>query len=362
MDEPVNGLQTQILEIERAVALLSYCSPLDFEAEVGRCARGLAAGKRVRTRFCYRDLAPSFGGVERSLEQVRRRVEGRGGRLLQSLLDERVSELELEWRIVKDRGGEAVRDLSRLRYPFSSELYEQSDALARDWLGEAGSPLRDEAPPLQSLSVGLSACALRDRLPIPIAERDIASVCATTEDGIWVKRGRRASPDEIERLWIHEVWGHYLPRRCAKRLPAPLQVGTAGASEDEEGRALLLEERSGFLHSRRRQALAIRHLVARAAVQSDARAEETAASFVETGHCPRFVAESLCRALRAGGLGRERIYLPAFLRVKSVLAKCPRAESWLAQGRFAVAVARQWTDAGLTPGGDLSALFSFCGA
>jgi hypothetical protein len=138
-----------------------------------------------------------------------------------------------------------------------------------------------------------------------------------------------------------------LPRVRAARAHPIFALGTAGGTDDQEGLALLYEQRHGLLDGSRRVELARRHL-ATSAMRSGA-------DFIDVvGHLraldPRMtLSEALHIASRTfrgstgsfQGLGRESVYLPALVRVRACLRKSPHAERILESGQVAVNALRQ---------------------
>ena len=125
-------------------------------------------------------------------------------------------------------------------------------------------------------------------------------------------------------------------------------LGTAGGSDDQEGRALLLEEQSGTLDARRRAALGRRHAAARA-LRQGASWVETVELLVELGSALSDAIDLASRVHRGGGLGREIIYLPALARVQAAVELEPWLLSWFERGRISVAAARELARLGDPP-------------
>src|SRR5262249_20205937 len=141
---------------------------------------------------------------------------------------------------------------------------------------------------------------------------------------------------DVERTVLHEVEGHGAPRARAGVLSIGIfAIGTARGSDDQEGRALALERRHGFLEGLRRRELAMRHIAARS-VDRGAALVDTARMLAP--HAPR-LSERLriaARAHRGGGLARESVYLPALLRVEAAALRDPSVDRVLSAGRVAV--------------------------
>jgi hypothetical protein len=134
------------------------------------------------------------------------------------------------------------------------------------------------------------------------------------------------------------VLGHALPRhRASTETIGLFAAGPARGSEDEEGRAVLLEQRHGLLDPSRRRELALRHLMA-TAVRRGADFTETVRTGLERGANAEEAVPVAARIHRGAGLAREIAYLPAFLRVRQAFATDPSVERYLERGRIGVEV------------------------
>lgn len=350
--------ESELFAQQERIALLGRCAIPHFDD----VSRGVA-----------RDLKEAAGGgpwelprmprprVDARLEEVARRgaalealLRQGGGGTVAELLLQRWEELEQELRLVMtaaagagSAGSAAARDpavmqWARRRYLVSEAELARADACAEDWLEQASAPgCREsgESEPWSSLAGQLLGLARREGFELPVVETDLSSVAAVSQGRLLVRRGASASPREAARIWVHEVHGHLLPRLAALRRPPPFVVGTRQFNEDEEGRALLLEERAGLLGPERRRELAVRHLVARAvldATRTDEQVAREVLALVRRGISPLLVARALCRSLRAGGLAREVVYLPGWQRVRSHLARAPEDERWMQAGCIAL--------------------------
>ena len=117
----------------------------------------------------------------------------------------------------------------------------------------------DETDP-RSLFSRMRARVSELGLPVRVIVRERVGSLAAAGDGIVIVAAkRRATLREVERVVLHEVEGHVIPReRGRSRTHGIETLGSAGASEDEEGRALFIEDRAGLLTGRRKRALAAR--------------------------------------------------------------------------------------------------------
>jgi hypothetical protein len=169
------------------------------------------------------------------------------------------------------------------------------------------------------------------------------ALAATGERAVYVARGRKLSERAARRVALHEVDGHVLPRVRAESAHPIFTLGTARGTDDQEGLALLYEERAGLLDGARRVELALRHLAA-TAMQDGADFPSTV-RLLSTRRADLSVASAVRIATRAfrgsdgraSGLGRERVYLPALIRLRRHLDETPDDEALLASGQVAVA-------------------------
>lgn len=302
------------------------------------------AGQSVAPEFRYAprpDLAPAL----RALEAVVTALHD--GDPWESLYRARARELLHEACIVDAIGNEAFPARAAERFPVDTS----PDGLLADsavdvWVSL--SPVStgprivsDDAADPRSLVNQIGALAGALRLPIRISGSPDMACAAATGDGLVVVRtGVSHTVDAARRIALHEIYAHALPRaRAAEESIGLFAVGTAGAADDEEGRALLIEERHGLLDDARRRELAVRHLAAKA-VRGSADFVETVRHLGDRGIPTREAVFVAARTHRGGGLARELVYLPALFRVRAAFAADPGLEAWCERGRISVLAAR----------------------
>ncbi|HEX7671866.1 MAG TPA: tyrosine/phenylalanine carboxypeptidase domain-containing protein, partial [Polyangiaceae bacterium] len=265
----------------------------------------------------------------------------------EALYRARASELLHEARIVDAIGTDAFVARAAERFPVDpSPDGILADSAADAWVSL--SPVNtgprivsDDAADPRSLVNQIGSLAGALRLPIRISgSPDMACAAATGDDLIVVRTGVSHSVHAARRIALHEIYAHALPRARAKEESIGLfSVGTAGASDDEEGRALLIEERHALFDDARRRELAVRHLAARA-VRDAANFIETVRHLGERGVPTREAVFVAARTYRGGGLAREVVYLPALFRVRAAFTDDPALEGWCERGRVSVSAAR----------------------
>jgi hypothetical protein len=316
-------LEDQLLAIEARIGLLDACRPLGLGREEARIQALLddqpgpsPAGLVPKLDWPVR---PSLDLDLHQLEQVAAACARLEGTDLGRILRLRAEELALDAQLVRARGTPEMLRLAGRRFRGALAAERQgADALAREWLGQKAPDT--EPAELVELAAELRRLSLSQAIELDVVEVDMAARAAVTATAVFVRRGARVTVLQAARIFAHEVFGHALPRRAALTNGPPFRIGPSGADADEEGRAVHLEAALGYLDAERRLELAARHLLA-AHVLDGGHVGEGLLDLYRRGVPSRILAQTAPRVLRGGGLCREIIYLPAFLRVGPRLAE-----------------------------------------
>ncbi len=201
---------------------------------------------------------------------------------------------------------------------------------------------RDPSSLLSRMRAELS----RARLPFRIAvSPELAALAATGEEIVHIAGGRWLTRADVERTVLHEIEGHVRPRALARQQREPIfTVGSARGTDDQEGRALLLEERHQHLTRARRQGLARRHLAC-VAMREGADFVAVVRQLVDDHGATTREAVVIGERIFRGsdgtfpGLGRERSYLESYLDVRDAFAADPSLEELVAAGQISVTAA-----------------------
>lgn len=350
----LGDLDRLLIHAERVVSLLARCRPTNAAAEEARLLQEWRAGRAVAPSLVY-PSRPDLDDLCEALDVMATGVSASGpwGQLYAG----RAQELLLEADIVRHIGSEReVRAAAARRYPAGTGGdFQTALDWARKWARPTPPPntptfASDDDRETSSLLSVMRRAIGALRLPVRVEVSDDLASHAAAGAGVVFVRGRvRHTREDAERIALHELEGHVLPRLRAKSQPSGLFLaGTAGGSDDEEGRALLLEMRSGLVDDRRRAALGRRHLVALSVRQG--------ADFVQAVTIGRDLGAELSEALalalrvtRGGGLGRELVYLPALARVEAAYQQHPDVERLMECGRVSVVAALALRDLGPPP-------------
>ena len=318
-----------ILDAMRRVRLIGAATPVNAEAENARLTVALEAGRPSLPRWVYRPEQTSIPSAPDAHDLVRARLE----------------ELRLEAAIAERVGTPELSGLAAERFMESPRALRNADRAATTWAElsgrDDGELLRTDAPDPRSLLSRVREAVGRARAPFNVRVTTLGTLAATGESTVYVARGRFTTERDARRIALHEVAGHVMPRVRAATLDPIFALGTARGTDEQEGLALLYEERGGFLDDARRVVLARRHLAARA-MQGGADFVEVLRALVLVGAEPRDAVAIASRVFRGSngtfpGLGRESVYITCYLRVRAHLERHPRDEAILASGQVAVA-------------------------
>lgn len=324
---------------ERQISLLERVRPLNLSQERARLAAARRAGQRPQPELRYAP-PPELGELRLELSRLERALvdcfEAR-------LLAERAAELELEAALAERVGRPSFGALAARRFPCEGEL---ARACALSWLDEstddrepAARYLSDDAREPKSLYSLLSARIFGAKLAARLeVQRDLPALAAVADGVVLIRAGAELTLDEAERIVLHEVEGHLMPRLNGEALRGVFAAGSRDGSRDEEGRALMLEARAAKFRSQRRKQIARRYLAAET-VRRGATLWETVEHVLEAGASVDEAVELACRVHRGGGLARESVYLLGYLAVKDALEREPELDTILAGGRVGIAAA-----------------------
>lgn len=332
-----------LVEAQRSIRLIGSATPRNAERERERLVAAVDAGDRLAPRWSY--ARTDHGALRRALEKAAERLAAeRTG--LADLYAARARELELEAAIASEVGTAVLGPLARGRFgAIRSETARAATDLAKEWIALAPEPreptIASDGPGPESLVSRMREAVSRLQLPFEVVvHRELVSLAAVGERHVMIAAGRTLTPADVERTVMHEIEAHVLPRgRAAHAKIGLFQLGTARGTCDQEGLALVLEERHGFLGAYRKRQLAARHLVVDA-MDHGATYGDAISMLRGWGFSTVEAVTMAERAYRGGtgdsaGLGRERVYLEAYLRVRAHLAKRPTDEAVLTAGQIA---------------------------
>lgn len=336
-----------VMQAAREVQVLAASTPLEACAERERLVGDLRAGRAARPRWTYKPREDER--LRRALDAAEELLTRAAESHIDALYLARVCELAMEADLCAAVG---TRDVSRLALrrfaPADAEAARAASALCAAWLREPQGDSEPQRFESDDSTSGSLLSAMREtvgRLKLPfsvVAAPALASLAATGERTIFVATGRWVSPEDVARTVLHEVEGHARPRARSERATCPLfRAATARGTDDQEGRAVWLELRAGLLGPRRRRQLAARHRAVESMLDGATFPDVARAMVRELGLDPADAISIAERAFRGGdgerpGLGRERVYLESFVRVRAHLELRPEDEHVLASGQVAV--------------------------
>lgn len=340
-----------LIEAMRSVRLLGSVVPRNAAVERVRLVTAFEKGELASPRWSY--ARTDHSALRKALAAAAQRL-GAEPHPIAQLYAARARELEVEAALSSEVGTAVLGALARARFrSLSPAAAGEATILARKWIAEAAESRATEPPPAEllpsdSTAPGSLLTRMREevsRLGLPfsvVVQPSLAALAATGERHILVAANRPTTRDDVERTVMHEIEAHAIPRHRASAMRLGIfQIGTARGIDDQEGLALVLEQRGQYLSPRRKRELAARHLAVEAMDGGATFQDAVSALVKEHGLLASEAVLVGERAFRGGdgttpGLGRERIYLEAFLRVGAHLAKKPTDEGVLTSGQIAL--------------------------
>ena len=329
----------------RSVRLLAAVTPDNLAEQRAVLARNLGRGGATAPRYTY--LRADRTELRRTLDAIARAVRKALDPGLAAVYVARVDELALEARIAEAAGTSALGEVSRERFAGTDrEAAFAAHELALEWLRlpppRASARTRSDASVPGSLLSMMRREVGARRLPFAVeTSASLLSRAATGERTIWVSRGKLLTAEDARRTVLHEIEGHAMPRARAASRAAIFSIGTARGADDQEGFALLAEERAAMMGPGRRRELGARHWAVERMSEGADFAGVARDLVREHGLSPENALDVTERAFRGSdgrgpGLGRERVYIGAWLRVAAHLRLRPDDESVLRSGQVAV--------------------------
>jgi hypothetical protein len=344
---PHGPIERLLCHAASEVRVLSTVTPREAHLERARLIGELKAGRRATPRWTYAPRA--HDDLRRALDTAERTLERRERTPLETLYLARVRELSVEAAMCAGAGTIEVARLAKARFePAEEDVAREASELCAAWLDEPLAPeaeaiIASDASDPRSLLSRMRSAVGHLHLPFTVVPTPwLASLAATGDRVILVTTDRLVPDEDARRTVLHEIDGHARPRTRAMRASSFLfRAGTARGIDDQEGRAVLLEDRAGLLGPRRRRQLAARHRAVEVMLRGAPFAD--VAETLMSGHGldaaeATIIAERVFRGSDGThpGLGRERVYLESLVRVRRHLAVRPEDEAVLASGQVAV--------------------------
>lgn len=327
-----------LLRAEAEIALLERTRPVGLANETARLLGVWRMGRHESPCLRYA-RSPELHQLTRALGMLAEQAELHfpDG----TWVADRARELLLEARLVEAIGSTRFIALACQRHVVPRHVDAVTlEAEARHWIEQGADAedseerfLSEDRTAPESLwsvtSQRIGALGIRARLR---ADPDLVSIAACGEDLVVIRAGTWLTERAARRIAEHEIVGHLLPRVAARNRTDILRCGCARATDDEEGRALLIEERQGLMDAARRAELGVRHLAC-AYMRRGATFVDAVRCLLELGAPLDTAIRSMLRAVRGGGLGRELVYLPSMQRLRVALSEAPELEQWFRLGR-----------------------------
>jgi hypothetical protein len=313
----------------------------------GELVRAFESGAPRDPGWTYAPLDPA-GAASRAaaLDSLADALETRDPLPLARVYMARARELAVESLLAAEVGGTGFAARARARFA-DDETASTASCLAAEWIRDPEpAPVADatsDGPEPGSLASRMREEVGRRRLPFRVVVADdLAPLAATGHRTVWIAAGRAISSADVARTLLHEMEAHVMPRVRASAIELGIfAIGTARGADDQEGLALILEERHGFLRGARHRELALRHRAIEAMDAGGTFVEVVRTLVARDGASIAGAVAAAERAFRGSagetaGLGRERVYLAGYARLGAKLREAPEDERVIESGQVAV--------------------------
>ncbi|HEY2368787.1 MAG TPA: tyrosine/phenylalanine carboxypeptidase domain-containing protein, partial [Polyangiaceae bacterium] len=191
----------------RRVRLIGAATPVNAEAEIERLTAALAAGRPSFPQWTHRPEQTTVPEIEGAHALVRARLD----------------ELRLEAAMAEAVGTPAFAAFAAERFREPERALRAADRIASSWAerisdDEGEELVRTDGNDSRSLLSQVRAAIGRARAPFTVRVSPLGALAATGDHTVYVARGRSTTPRAAQRIALHEVLGHVLPRVRAKRL------------------------------------------------------------------------------------------------------------------------------------------------
>lgn len=318
------------------IRLLAAVTPTNARAEHDRLVQAYEHGEIAAPNWTYPSV--DAGELVTALYAVAEEIE-RADDPLARLYAARAREMGLEAELASAAGQPRFAALATLRFRPNERDAAAAEAFCESWPGLTAEP--EASVPTEQLEEAMKRAVGELRLPFTVTrDANLHALAATGDTTIYVSAHARVTQRDITRTVVHETIGHALPRhRAAFQTIGIFRLGTAQGADDQEGYALLIEDRNGMLDGGRKRELACRHRAA-CEMERGASFTDVVGTLLAYGLHPHTAISTASRVFRGSngttrGLGRERTYLEAYARVTRALHEDASCEKILASGQVA---------------------------
>jgi uncharacterized protein (TIGR02421 family) len=261
--------------------------------------------------FVYGPLADDPAVTESRLEAIE--IDSVEDVALAQILTSKRRELEMQLRMLRNRGSEKFLELSLQLYgPVSPALLGEAEAL----LAQIPPPQRESGDRIDAATFARLAEAELDLyraghadLAVHVEVRDDSSGVMVSNGDLLIAPTAVVPSHRVHALLQHEIGTHVVTHVNGSCQPLRLLgVGLAGCDETQEGLAVLAEYLAGGLTARRLRQLAAR-VVAVHQMCTGEPFPTVHRNLVETGVSRREAFTITMRVFRSGGLTKDAVYL-----------------------------------------------------
>ncbi|WP_299786845.1 flavohemoglobin expression-modulating QEGLA motif protein [uncultured Shewanella sp.] len=315
IEPAVLNVDAQLYQLASRVGILKYVNPINLTAERRRFER---APERFVPDFHYRQLPLDTNEFKQKLYRIP--IEQISDPAMKRLYSDMVNSLSEQLDLLSSVGQEAFLYHSLRHYgrPDATDIDNARFILYARKLEHDGGEIMDasaacELMKQQAVDWGMQC---KVQLSSTLLARAMVS---SAPPKLMVNSHARFSHAEVQRLSHHELGIHMATTLNSRQQPLKaLRLGLPGATQTQEGLAILAELDAGYMAHERLNTLAYRVL----AVDSMLKEQKFCHTYsflvdeMKMDAADAFVTTT--RVYRGGGFTKDHLYLSGFIRIKAI--------------------------------------------
>ena len=318
IEPAVLNVDAMIYKLAQGVETLKYVNPVNLTAERRRFER---APSRFTPNFHYKQLPIDANGFKQNLYRVP--IESISDPAMKQLYSDMIHSLSEEVDLLSSVGQEAFLYNSLRHYgrPDTQSINNAKFLLYAKEIEENGGEILDAKSACELMKQQASDWGMKCKVNLSSAILARAMVSSTPPQ-LKVNTHAKFSYAEVQRLNHHELGVHMATTLNSRQQPLKaLRLGLPGATETQEGLAIMAEYNAGYMAHNRLNTLAYRVLAVDSMLKEQNFYHTYSFLVDELGMNKDDAFVTTTRVYRGGGLTKDHLYLSGFVTIKQLSAE-----------------------------------------
>ncbi len=318
IEPAVLNVDAMIYKLAQGVETLKYVNPVNLTAERRRFER---APSRFTPNFHYKQLPIDANGFKQNLYRVP--IESISDPAMKQLYSDMIHSLSEEVDLLSSVGQESFLYNSLRHYgrPDTQSINNAKFLLYAKEIEENGGEILDAKSACELMKQQASDWGMKCKVNLSSAILARAMVSSTPPQ-LKVNTHAKFSFAEVQRLNHHELGVHMATTLNSRQQPLKaLRLGLPGATETQEGLAIMAEYNAGYMAHNRLNTLAYRVLAVDSMLKEQNFYHTYSFLVDEMGMSKDDAFVTTTRVYRGGGLTKDHLYLSGFVTIKQLSAE-----------------------------------------